>query len=169
LFRARASVPRRARQADTRRKILLVATVLARVDRGEFELATVRAWLDGALPGPMIGRCLNHLHPGQPDSPRRRSPQLPVPRRVLNAMRLLTVALNSPLRDGSNSTLKSDELNTDGTRRPAGRIVPAGNRATASRNSRAIRRLSSAAGRAFQLLGRTMPRSASEATESSGI
>jgi chromosome segregation ATPase len=50
--RKKSLASRRARQADTRRKILLGATVLARIDRGELELATVRAWLDAALTRP---------------------------------------------------------------------------------------------------------------------
>jgi hypothetical protein len=35
-------------------------------------------------------------------------------------MRLVIAAVHSPLRDGSTSTLKSELLSTDGTRRPIG-------------------------------------------------
>lgn len=40
---------RRARQDDTRRKILIGATVLARVDRDELDHDTLQAWLDAHL------------------------------------------------------------------------------------------------------------------------
>jgi hypothetical protein len=44
--------PRRPRKADTRRKILLGAIVLAKVEQGEFAQDRLRAWLDGALTRP---------------------------------------------------------------------------------------------------------------------
>jgi len=47
--RARALASRRARQDDTRRKILVGATVLARVDRDELDHADLQAWLDAEL------------------------------------------------------------------------------------------------------------------------
>ncbi|MGH7744188.1 MAG: hypothetical protein ACREQ5_05125 [Candidatus Dormibacteria bacterium] len=47
--RKRALASRRARQDDTRRKILLGATILARVDRGELAWNTVRGWLEDHL------------------------------------------------------------------------------------------------------------------------
>ena len=50
--RKKSLASRRARKDDTRRKILLGAVVLARIDRGELELATVRTWLDAALTRP---------------------------------------------------------------------------------------------------------------------
>ena len=47
--RARALVSRRARKDDTRRKILVGAILLAKIDQGEFENRTLRRWLDKAL------------------------------------------------------------------------------------------------------------------------
>ncbi len=47
--RARALASRRARKEDTRRKILIGATVLARVDRDELDHADLLAWLDAHL------------------------------------------------------------------------------------------------------------------------
>jgi len=47
--RARALSNRRARKDDTRRKILIGATVLARVDRDELDHAELQAWLDAHL------------------------------------------------------------------------------------------------------------------------
>jgi hypothetical protein len=47
--RARALASRRARKDDTRRKILIGATVLARVDRDELDHADLLAWLDAHL------------------------------------------------------------------------------------------------------------------------
>ncbi len=47
--RARATASRRARKEDTRRKILIGATVLARVDRDELDHADLLAWLDAHL------------------------------------------------------------------------------------------------------------------------
>jgi hypothetical protein len=40
---------RRSRKADTRRKILVGAIVLAKVERGEIAAADLRSWLDAAL------------------------------------------------------------------------------------------------------------------------
>ena len=47
--RARALASSRARKDDTRRKILIGATVLARVDRHELDHADLQAWLDAHL------------------------------------------------------------------------------------------------------------------------
>ena len=47
--RTRALASRRARQDDTRRKILIGATVLARVDRDELDHDTLQAWLNAHL------------------------------------------------------------------------------------------------------------------------
>ena len=47
--RRRTLESRRSRKADTRRKILVGAIVLARVERGEIADAELRRWLDGAL------------------------------------------------------------------------------------------------------------------------
>ena len=47
--RARALASRRARKDDTRRKILVGAIVLAKVEQGEFENRTLRRWLDKVL------------------------------------------------------------------------------------------------------------------------
>ena len=47
--RKRALLSRRERAADTRRKILVGAIVLAKVEQGELEAARLRAWLDQAL------------------------------------------------------------------------------------------------------------------------
>jgi len=47
--RRRTLESRRSRKADTRRKILVGAIVLARVERGEFPEAELRRWLEGAL------------------------------------------------------------------------------------------------------------------------
>jgi len=47
--RARALASRRERKADTRRKILIGATVLARIDRHELDHADLEAWLDAHL------------------------------------------------------------------------------------------------------------------------
>jgi hypothetical protein len=44
--RARALEKRRERKDDTRRKILVGATVLAKVDRDEIDHADLTAWLD---------------------------------------------------------------------------------------------------------------------------
>lgn len=50
--RKRALASRRARKDDTRRKILLGATVLARIDAGKLDWPTVRRWLAGHLTRP---------------------------------------------------------------------------------------------------------------------
>lgn len=47
--RKKALLSKRERAADTRRKILVGAIVLAKVDQGEFEQRTLRRWLDKAL------------------------------------------------------------------------------------------------------------------------
>ena len=47
--RARALASRRARKDDTRRKILIGATVLALVDRDELDHDTLQVWLDAHL------------------------------------------------------------------------------------------------------------------------
>ena len=47
--RRRTLESRRSRKADTRRKILVGAIVLARVERGEISESDLRRWLDGAL------------------------------------------------------------------------------------------------------------------------
>ncbi|MDE3131455.1 MAG: mobilization protein [Acidobacteriota bacterium] len=47
--RKRALASRRARKDDTRRKILIGATVLARIDRHELDHADLEAWLDAHL------------------------------------------------------------------------------------------------------------------------
>jgi len=50
--RQRATETRRERKADTRRKILVGATVLARVEQGRIPQADLHAWLDEALTRP---------------------------------------------------------------------------------------------------------------------
>jgi len=47
--RRRHLASRIARKSDTRRKILVGAVVLAKVDQGVLPNATLRGWLDGAL------------------------------------------------------------------------------------------------------------------------
>ena len=47
--RRRSLESRRTRKADTRRKILVGAVVLARVERGEIAATDLRVWLDAAL------------------------------------------------------------------------------------------------------------------------
>jgi hypothetical protein len=47
--RRRTLESRRSRKADTRRKILMGAIVLARVESGEIAEAELRRWLDAAL------------------------------------------------------------------------------------------------------------------------
>lgn len=47
--RRRTLESRRSRKADTRRKILVGAVVLAKIDQGVLEASTLRGWLDGAL------------------------------------------------------------------------------------------------------------------------
>ena len=49
--RKRALLSRRERAADTRRKILVGAIVLAKVEQGELDAGLLRGWLDaGAYP-----------------------------------------------------------------------------------------------------------------------
>jgi septal ring factor EnvC (AmiA/AmiB activator) len=50
--RQRALDSKRNRKADTRRKILVGAIVLAKLDQGEFNQAQLRRWLDEALTRP---------------------------------------------------------------------------------------------------------------------
>lgn len=50
--RARTLASRRARQEETRRKILVGAAVLDRVDRDELDHADLDAWLDSYLTKP---------------------------------------------------------------------------------------------------------------------
>lgn len=47
--RRRAVESRRARKADTRKKILLGAIVLARLEQGRLQKTDVNGWLDEAL------------------------------------------------------------------------------------------------------------------------
>jgi len=47
--RRRTLESRRSRKVDTRRKILVGAIVLAKVERGEIARADLTRWLDGAL------------------------------------------------------------------------------------------------------------------------
>ena len=47
--RQRSLLSKRERAADTRRKILVGAVVLAKVEGGDFEMRTLRRWLDKAL------------------------------------------------------------------------------------------------------------------------
>jgi hypothetical protein len=47
--RKRTLESRRTRRDDTRRKILVGAIVLAKVDQGVIEEAQLRSWLEGAL------------------------------------------------------------------------------------------------------------------------
>ena len=47
--RRRALASRRERREDTRRKILVGAIVLAKVEQGALEQSTLRHWLDQAL------------------------------------------------------------------------------------------------------------------------
>lgn len=47
--RRRSLESRRERKADTRRKILVGAIVLAKVERGEIAAADLRSWLEAAL------------------------------------------------------------------------------------------------------------------------
>ena len=60
--RKRALTSRQARKNDTRRKILLGATVLARIDRKELDQAEVNRWLDQSLTRP-DDRALFGLNP----------------------------------------------------------------------------------------------------------
>jgi hypothetical protein len=63
--RARALSNRRARKDDTRRKILIGATVLARIDRHELDHNTLQTWLDAHLVRP-DDRALFDLPPKSP-------------------------------------------------------------------------------------------------------
>jgi hypothetical protein len=47
--RRRSLESRRSRKADTRRKILVGAIVLAKVERGEISATDLRSWLEAAL------------------------------------------------------------------------------------------------------------------------
>jgi hypothetical protein len=47
--RRRATESRRSRKEDTRRKILVGAVVLAKIEHGEFSDSQLRGWLDEAL------------------------------------------------------------------------------------------------------------------------
>ena len=47
--RKRALASRRARNEDTRRKILAGALILAKVEAGDFDSRTFKRWLDKAL------------------------------------------------------------------------------------------------------------------------
>jgi hypothetical protein len=47
--RRRHIVARQSRRDDTRRKILIGAVVMAKVEQGQLEDAQLRRWLDGAL------------------------------------------------------------------------------------------------------------------------
>lgn len=66
--RARALVNRRARKDDTRRKILIGATVLARVDTHQLEHTELERWLDAHLTRP-DDRALFNLPPRPTDQP----------------------------------------------------------------------------------------------------
>ncbi len=50
--RARTVASRTARREDTRRKILVGAVVLARVEQGLLEESVLKGWLDGAVSRP---------------------------------------------------------------------------------------------------------------------
>ena len=50
--RRRSLESRRARRDDLRRKILVGAVVLAQIEQGQFQRATLDEWLDAALTGP---------------------------------------------------------------------------------------------------------------------
>ena len=47
--RMRTVVSRRERREDTRRKILIGAIILAKIDQGAFDGALLKGWLDAAL------------------------------------------------------------------------------------------------------------------------
>ena len=47
--RKRSVESRKARRDDTRRKILVGAVVLAKIEQGVFDRGTLMNWLDGAL------------------------------------------------------------------------------------------------------------------------
>lgn len=61
--RQRAVEIKRARKEDTRRKILIGAIVMARIEQGRFPKADLRAWLDEVLTRP-DDRALFELPPG---------------------------------------------------------------------------------------------------------
>jgi len=50
--RQKSMESQRQRKADTRRKILVGAIVLAKADQGEFDQAQLRRWLDAVLTRP---------------------------------------------------------------------------------------------------------------------
>lgn len=50
--RKRSLEARRTRREDTRRKILVGAIVLAKVDQGVMDSAVLKGWLEGALSRP---------------------------------------------------------------------------------------------------------------------
>ena len=50
--RRRSLVSRRSRRDDTRRKILVGAVVLAKIEQGVLDERVLRGWLDGALTRP---------------------------------------------------------------------------------------------------------------------
>ena len=50
--RMRSTATRSARREELRRKVLVGAIVLARVERGELEESVLRGWLDPALERP---------------------------------------------------------------------------------------------------------------------
>ena len=50
--RQRTLESRRSRKADTRRKILVGAVVMAKIDQGELNKAQLHRWLDEALTRP---------------------------------------------------------------------------------------------------------------------
>jgi len=47
--RARTTAAKKSRGEELRRKILAGAVLLAKVEKGEFEEAVLRAWMDAAL------------------------------------------------------------------------------------------------------------------------
>jgi hypothetical protein len=47
--RARTTAAKKSRGEELRRKILAGAVLLAKVEKGEFEAAALKAWMDGAL------------------------------------------------------------------------------------------------------------------------
>ena len=57
--RQRTLESRRKRKDDTRRKILVGAIVLAKVEQGELDPGQLRRWLDQALTRVDIGVCFN--------------------------------------------------------------------------------------------------------------
>ena len=66
--RKKALLSRQARKDDTRRKILIGATVLARIDRHELDHADLEAWLEAHLIRPE-DRALFELPPKSPPAP----------------------------------------------------------------------------------------------------